>query len=173
MKKLCSVYPLLAGEHNFFIPYSHNPWSAFSCSPVWIALCTVVPRLREFRIHTLITSLCSKASDLPNVHGLDSSSPWLVLSNSYHTNLVLNKLQSVFILRTSNEGSYFCMELVMACHDSMNKLPTSHPAFEFLNSSFMACSCLQAYPSRCHLGCVCFVLLIVSPHCEQEKINTT
>ena len=32
---------------------------------------------------------------------------------------------------------------------------------------------VQAYLSRCDLGCVCFVLLIVSPHCEQEKINTT
>ena len=28
-------------------------------------------------------------------------------------------------------------------------------------------------PLCCHLGCVCFVLLMVSPHCEQEKINTT
>ena len=24
-------------------------------------------------------------------------------------------------------------------------------------------------PLCCHLGCVCFVLLMVSPHCEQEK----
>ena len=31
---------------------------------------------------------------------------------------------------------------------------------------------LQAYPSRC-VGCVSFVLLIVSPHYEQDKINTT
>ena len=30
---------------------------------------------------------------------------------------------------------------------------------------------LQVYPSRCDLGCVCFVLLIVSPRCEQDKIN--
>ena len=32
---------------------------------------------------------------------------------------------------------------------------------------------MQACPSHCDLGCVCFVLLIVSPHCEQEIINTT
>jgi len=32
---------------------------------------------------------------------------------------------------------------------------------------------VQACPSHCDLGCVCFVLLIVSPHCEQEIINTT
>ena len=31
----------------------------------------------------------------------------------------------------------------------------------------------RAYPSRCDLGCVCLVLLILSPHCEQEKIYTT
>ena len=28
---------------------------------------------------------------------------------------------------------------------------------------------VQVYQFHCDLGCVCFVLLIVSPHCEQEK----
>ena len=32
---------------------------------------------------------------------------------------------------------------------------------------------LQAYLSCCDLGCVCYVLLIVGPHCEYKKINKT
>ena len=37
------------------------------------------------------------------------------------------------------------------------------------NAEFLMMGYVQAYPCHCHLGCVCFVLLIVSPHCEQEK----
>ena len=41
--------------------------------------------------------------------------------------------------------------------------------FKFNSNSIQ--NFVQAYPYRCHLGCVCFVLLIVSPHSEHNKHN--